>query len=76
MYIVSNAWMTINSECEEMWKESVLIYYRYYPDICLKGMRKSMKAIGQKVSVLAKIRTQHFRITNKKSCRVSKLDWC
>jgi len=59
-----------------MWKESVLIYQRYYPDICLEDMRKSTKAIGQKVSVLAKIRTQHFVITYKKSCRVSKSDGC
>jgi hypothetical protein len=32
----------INNELERMWKEAVIALLRNYPDVSLKGLRKTM----------------------------------
>jgi hypothetical protein len=33
----------VNNELERMWKEAVVVYLRFYPSICQKGLRKPTK---------------------------------
>jgi hypothetical protein len=42
-YIASNERMIVNNELERMWKEAVVAQLRYYPGICLEGLRKTTK---------------------------------
>jgi hypothetical protein len=36
----------MNDELERIWKEAVVAHLRYYPGICLMGLRKTMKTLS------------------------------
>jgi hypothetical protein len=46
----------MSDELERSWKEVLMAYLRYYPDICLKGLRKTTKASVVMVGILAEIK--------------------
>jgi hypothetical protein len=50
----------MNDEFERICKKAVVALSRNYPDICLKGLRKSTKKPVSIASVLAKIQTEHL----------------
>jgi hypothetical protein len=35
----------MNNELERMWKETVVAYLKYYPDICLEGLGKTSETL-------------------------------
>jgi hypothetical protein len=37
----------MNNEFEKIWKEAVVACSRYYPGICLEGLRKTAKTLSQ-----------------------------
>jgi hypothetical protein len=37
----------MDDELKRIWKEVVVAELRYYPGICMEGMRKTMKNYGQ-----------------------------
>jgi hypothetical protein len=39
--------MIVNNELERTWEETVVAYLRYYPGICLEGLRKTTKKTRQ-----------------------------
>jgi hypothetical protein len=43
----------MRDELENIWKEVAVVYFRYYPDICLEVLRKSSRNV-RTASVLAK----------------------
>jgi hypothetical protein len=44
----SNGWMKMNGELERMWKETIVaLFLRYYPSICLKGLRNATNNFTQ-----------------------------
>jgi hypothetical protein len=54
--------MTVNTELERIWKETVVAH----PGICLDGLRKNMKNPSQDSRVSAEIRTEHIANTSLK----------
>jgi hypothetical protein len=45
----SNDGMTMNTELEIMWRETPCPNSRYYLTICLDGLRKNTKNLGQNI---------------------------
>jgi hypothetical protein len=43
----------MRDELEKIWKEVAVVYFRYYPDICLTGLRKSARNVNT-AGILAK----------------------
>jgi hypothetical protein len=39
----------MNDELENIWKEAVVAESRYYPSICLGGLRKTTKILSQDI---------------------------
>jgi len=37
----------MDNELEEIWKEAVMAYSKYYIMICLDGLRESLKSLEQ-----------------------------
>jgi DNA-directed RNA polymerase subunit N (RpoN/RPB10) len=49
----------MNDELERIWKEAVILKSRYYHDIFMKDLRKTMKTSSM-ASIQAEIRTEHL----------------
>lgn len=54
---MTNDWVIVNVELENMWKEAV-VYLRCYSNICLKELSKITDSLIQIVDVWAEIRTR------------------
>jgi hypothetical protein len=50
----------MNNELERTWQEAVMACLRYYPDICLEGLRKSTKTSVRISRLPAEILTRNF----------------
>jgi hypothetical protein len=51
--------LLLNNEFERIWKAGLITKSRYYTGICLKCLRKTMKASVRISCVQAEIRTRH-----------------
>jgi hypothetical protein len=40
----------IKNELGSVWKEAVMTYFRYYPDICLDGVKKTAKRTSARIT--------------------------
>jgi hypothetical protein len=49
----------VNDELERIWMEMAMAKSRYYPSICLEGLRKTTKTPIRIDNVVAKIQTKH-----------------
>jgi hypothetical protein len=54
---------------ERIWKETAMAYSRYYPGICLEGLKKTAKNFNRLADAPAEVRTKHLRNTRLKSYR-------
>jgi hypothetical protein len=45
----------MNDELERTWKEAIIAWLRYFPIMCLDGLRKSTEDLSRIDDVLAKI---------------------
>jgi hypothetical protein len=54
----------MNDELERTWKEAIVARLRYFPRMCLRGLRKSTKDLSRIADVLTKILTEHHPITD------------
>jgi hypothetical protein len=54
----------MEDEFYRIWKEAVVAYSRYYPSICLEGMKKAIKHLSQGSWYPAEIRTKRLLNTN------------
>jgi hypothetical protein len=64
--------MVVKDGIENTSEKAVWLDIRYYPGICLEGLRKTKKYLGT-VGVSFEIRTEHLLNTNQKPYR---LDEC
>jgi hypothetical protein len=60
----------MTDEMEKIWKEEVVAYSKYYPDTCLKRLRKNF---NQDSRCPALIRNGHLPNTNLERCHYTSL---
>lgn len=47
---------------KRIWKTTVAAWSRYYPGICLEGLRKNTKNLSQDVDAQIDIETEYFQL--------------
>jgi hypothetical protein len=52
---------SMNDKLQKIWKDTVMAQLWYCPDICLAGLKKTMKASGRIASVASQIQTEHLQ---------------
>jgi hypothetical protein len=58
----------MTDELESVWKEAIGAQSRYYPSICLDGLRKLQKTLGRTTSVPTEFRTRRLQNTRLERC--------
>jgi hypothetical protein len=58
----------MKDELERIWEEEVMALSKYYPSICLEGLRKIMEN-GRLTGVPGEIQTEKFQNMNLKFCQ-------
>jgi hypothetical protein len=69
---------SINDALEIILKSAIVIYWRYYPDICLEGVRKATKYLGNEYDrflthaidvFIFTLRDEHYHSDNENSVK-------
>jgi hypothetical protein len=55
----------MNDDLEGTWKEAVLAYLKWFPGICLEGLRKTTKQLSENIWCLCRYRTHYVQNTSQ-----------